>query len=525
MAKSVDKRSVNGGKSLPSELRQEIATAARDITRFVYGGNRLQNEDPTLLSRGDHRGIEMYEDIERDCHAAAVIQKRKLAIVSREWAIQAGGEDAIDVEAADAVQQQLANLEFDRICLDLLDAVLKGYAVSEVIWEPSGNLIRIARVLARNPRRFVFDQECELKLLTWENTNDGIPVPDRKFIVFRHGSKNGNPYGLGLGTRLFWPVFFKRQGVTFWLTFADKFGSPTAVGKYPSGTDAAGQSRLLSALGALSNDCGVIIPSEMEIEFQAAQQAGSVTTYDSLVRYMDEQISEAVLGETGSTNQSGGGGSRARDQVGNEVRLEVAKADSDMLCSTINETIIRWFVELNFPGAKLPKVWRDFTEKADSRMQAYRDQVLFKMLGLPVSKSYFYRAYSVPEPKAGEELLEIPLDGPGGGAASDASAAFAESLGIDSVAITPARSRNLADQNLFADIAETMAGKFQGMLGKRIEMLLAMLEETGDLKTFRKRLVDLLGGPPPKELVNALNQATFAAKMMGRTQGNEGKKD
>ena len=70
---------------------------------------------------------------------------------------------------------------------------------------------------------------------------EGEELPDRKFIIHSVGGKDGSPYGLGVGHRLFWPVFFKRQGISFWLIFAEKFGTPTAVGKYPGGADPGDQ--------------------------------------------------------------------------------------------------------------------------------------------------------------------------------------------------------------------------------------------------------------------------------------------
>ncbi len=63
------------------------------------------------------------------------------------------------------------------------------------------------------------------------------------------------------------------------------------------------------------------MPQGMEIKLLEAARSG-IDNYETLVRYMDGQISALVLGETGTTNQSGGGGSRAMDEVGNEVRLK-----------------------------------------------------------------------------------------------------------------------------------------------------------------------------------------------------------
>ena len=47
---------------------------------------------------------------------------------------------------------------------------------------------------------------------------------------------------------------FKRKGITFWLTFADKYGYPTAVGKYPPGAQPKEKDDLLEALGAIAQD-------------------------------------------------------------------------------------------------------------------------------------------------------------------------------------------------------------------------------------------------------------------------------
>lgn len=522
MVMTIDKRSSSDGK-IPAEIRNEIATVARDITRFSYGGASLQNQDPTLLTRGDYRGVEGYDDLERDCHAAAVLQKRRLAVISREWDVEPGGEAPIDIEAADEVRRQLGNLNFDALCNKLLDALLKGFSVAEILWEPGAAAIEAKQVLARSQRRFTFDENGALRLLTWENTTDGIPVPDRKFIVHRHGEKNENPFGLGLGTRLFWPVYFKRQGITFWLTFCDKFGSPTAVGKYPAGTDSTGQTKLLDALAALANDVGVTIPEDMKIEFLEASRNGSIQTYEGLCRYMDEQMSEAVLGETGSTNQSGGGGSRARDEVGNDVRLEISKADADLLSATLNQTLVKWICELNFPGAAIPRVWRDFEEEEDLNARADRDAKIVGTNQVRLRKNYWQRVYGFRD----DEIEELEPEASGGPAIGEGEEPggmeFAEGTAGEPGAIGAGRKANSSDQELLSKVAEELAGNFQGLLGKRVESLLAVLEETGDLKTFRKRLVDLLGGPPPKELINALDQATFAAKMMGRAKRPAGK--
>lgn len=524
MVTTIDKRSASGASDkVPAEIRYEVATAARDITRFSYGGTALQNTDPTLATRGDGRGVEMYDDLERDCHAAAVLQKRRLAVISREWEVEPGGEAPIDVEAAEEVRRQLAALNFDQLCDKLLDAILKGYAVAEVIWEAGNGAIEARAVKSRNQRRFTFDQDGALRLLTWENMTDGEAVPERKFIIHRHGDKHENPFGLGLGTRLFWPVFFKRQGITFWLTFADKFGSPTAVGKYPQGADAAGRAKLMDALTALANDVGVTIPEDMKIEFLEASRSGSIDTYEKLARYMDEQMSEAVLGETGSTNQSGAGGSRARDQVGNEVRLEISKADADLLCATLNETLVKWISELNFPGAALPKVWRDFEEDEDLNARAERDAKIVGTNQVRLRKRYWMRVYGFREDEIEERE---PMPGATGAPGGEPGVSFAEGRSDMTTKLQRLKDRRNppeADNTPLGKLVSELEQAAQPELKKMVERIRTLLDESKTLEEFRDGLLDLAMTMDAGTFAEILQRSMVAAEMSGRFEVLDGR--
>ena len=137
----------------------------------------------------------------------------------------------------------------------------------------------------------------------------------------------------------------------------------------------------------------------------AASSAGS-GVYETLLKYYDLEISKAVLGETGSTDQSSSGGSRARDQVGNEVRIDISKADADLLSETINATLVRWDVRANLPEAKLPKVWRVFPElqkEDDLNSKASRESTIVNFMGLKPSIRYIEETYGLPLEEPEEE--------------------------------------------------------------------------------------------------------------------------
>lgn len=495
----------------PKNIKQEIATAARDITYPAYAGV-LRETDDTLLSRGQGKGLKLYDEIERDCHAYAMLQKRKLAIIARDWQVDPASTSRIDKKAAAMVEAQLDAMDFDHVCLNLLDALLKGFAVGEIMWRADGAELVASEVRPRDQRRFGFGDDYALRLKTPDNFLPGMALPDRKFITHSFGAKDGNPYGMGLGSRLFWPVFFKRKNITFWLTFQDKFGNPTAVGKYPPGAGAPEQKKLLDALSALSQDTGVIVPEGMLIELLEASRGGTVT-YEQFCRYMDEEITIAVLGEAASVK--GGGGQAASAAITrNEVRLELVKADADLLSGTLNRTLVKWIVELNMPGAGMPRLWRKVEEPKDLSAQAARDKTIFDM-GFKPKLEYINETYGGEWEEKPAPLPPLTVGGRGAvekGVSPPPGAEFAEAV---DTGFSAAVADMVSAQQVLADAAVKTATQYRELLGSRLDDLYAMLEQTGDLVTFRERLAELLEQAPPEALTDSLVNGGFNARLLG----------
>lgn len=495
------------------ELR-EIATIERDWTKRFFG-EVMTNEDDTLVTRGGGKGLKVYDELERDAHAYADLQKRKLAVIARPWDITPASDDAADVEVAEMVRELLTRIQFDRVCVDLLDATLKGFSVGEVMWQvyeskEHGRLVAPADVIARDQRRFTFGKKRDLetlqhplRLLTPERMLEGEAMPGRKFIVHRFGAKDGSPYGLGLGNRLFWPVFFKKQGIGFWLTFCDKFGNPTTIGKYPRGALKPEQDKLLAALRRIASDVGIIVPEGTEIELLEAARSGSTDTHEKLCRYMDEQSSKVILGGTmTSTSQAAGLGS-GQAQVQDGVRKEIAMADADLLSDTLNSSLVRWLVEYNRPGARLPKVWRNFEEQEDLNKRAERDEKISR-LGFKPTEEYITTTYGLGWEKAPAHAPVLP-----GSRDSDPRAEFSE-------AASTQREARRAVQGAIEQGLDQLSADWQAMLGSRMQDMLSLADDCRDLTEFRERLPELLNEAPPAEFVEALARAGFSSALAGR---------
>ena len=354
-------------KNLPAQAGTLIANAQNDITIPFFSG-ALQHADDTLIKRGGGKGLKIYDEVAQDPHAGAMLQKRRSSLTAREWAVTAASDSDLDQQAVEVVREILDALPFDRICEDLLDATLKGFAISEVVWARKGARIVPAQVKTHDQRRFVFGQDWRPRLLTWADMRDGIELPERKFIVHRHGVKGNNPYGLGIGARLFWPVLFKREGVAFWLHFLDKFAGPTVIGKTPYGTISEEQRRLLNSLTSIRTSSAITVPIGTDVSFLEAARGGSVS-YQEFLSYWDKQISICVTGET-LTTDIGKSGSKAASETHADMLDMLVDSDADLLTDSLGDTLIRWIVEYNVPGAGVPKVSRERQESASARAAA-----------------------------------------------------------------------------------------------------------------------------------------------------------
>ncbi|KCV27202.1 PF06074 family protein [Bordetella bronchiseptica 00-P-2730] len=374
------------------ELNREIATIAdgMDITRG-YVGPLLVNTDSVLRVRSQSN-LTLYESVYSDPQVKSVFAQRQLAVTQCNWRIEPASEAAVDKRAADALSAELNRVGWDRVTSLMLFGVFYGYAVSELIYARMDGLVGIEKIKVRNRRRFRFDPEGGLRMLTPNDMLEGVPAEGPYFWHFATGADNDDePYGQGLGHWLYWPVFFKRQGIRFWLTFLDKFGQPSRVGKYDAqSATPADKSRLLQAAAAMGTDSAVIIPEGMTLELLEAARSGAAD-YKSLHDTMDNTMAKVVLGQTASSQ--GTPGRLGNDQLQGDVRRDLIKADADLVCESFNLGPARWLTAWNFPDAQPPRVFREVEEPEDLKTRAERDEIVARTTGFRPTLSYVQQTY------------------------------------------------------------------------------------------------------------------------------------
>jgi len=393
----------------PKPETDEIATPKNDIDVFNGYLNRLDNKDPVLISKAGGKGLELYDDVDRDDHTGSVFQTRQLSVINKVWSIEPASDKPEDIKIAEYVENVFKNCNFDSGRQEGLQGVLYGFYPTEIMWDQSEGDVFIKKegLVPKHPRRFVFNLDRELRLLTPKDMVDGEELPGRKFFVFRYGSTD-NPYGKGLGQRLWWPVWFKKHGIKYWVIFSEKFGAPTVMGKYPQGTDQTKQNELLDACNAIQQEAGIILPEGFDLSFLEASRKSTVSTHKELAEYMNRQISKVVLGQT-LTTELGSSGSFAASKTHDHVRDDIVRADANLQGELFNREPVKWIVDFNFPGVtEYPKLVIRTEKEKDLKPQAERDKIIIKDVGLPVAEQYMYDTYKIPKPQEGEDLLSPP---------------------------------------------------------------------------------------------------------------------
>lgn len=352
----------------------------------VLTGAILPRRDDILIEEGGGgpRAIEQYTRLFNDSAVISAWEKLVGEIIQREWHVYPTSDSDKDEEVAEFVRQTLyhlgtntrqsrgrdmlvsSNTGFNAFVKGMAESLILGMSVGEICWIRQGSYVVPSEIKIRDPRRFQFilneDGSISPRIITIQSPVEGMPIPLRSMVIHRHWAYNNlaDPYGTGLGRQLYSLVEFRRTLLSFWLQYADKHTTPTAVGKFSLGTPEEEVKSLFTALQRLGQETAIVVPDEMSIDYLTSDSRADV--YQNLISYIDQQISFLINGEATVGAEGTGVGSYARDQIADSVRIRKSKSFSDQLDETINATLIRWIVELNYPGSSVPRISRDFSD-------------------------------------------------------------------------------------------------------------------------------------------------------------------
>lgn len=513
-------------------VKEEIATRTVYDKYSTYPSNGLTPERLAVILKeadaGDiYRQMELFEEMEeKDLHLFSQFQTRKNAVTGLDFEIIAFSDDERDKQIAEFIEEQFKAIEnIEDVFTDLLDAIGKGIAVSEIMWGYRDGYHIIEDINWVHQKKFFYDEDDNFKIITKDEPT-GILLPDNKFIIHRYKAKSGHPSRAGILRIATWMYLFKNYSLKDWAAFCEVYGMPLRIGKYDPNANEDDKDKLMEALVKIGTDAAAIVPTNSIIEFIESAKGTTSEIYKLLIEVCNSEMSKAILGQTLTSDT--GGGSLAQGKVHNEVRHDLTVADCKGLASTLKRYLIKPLVFFNFGETRrLPNVVFDCKEEEDLNAQADVYDKFINKLGMPVAKNHLYKKFGIPVPDEGEEVVISPVLQQSQMALKNNLIMMAHKSSSGEKELAAIEAHNRDYQSKIDDLTEVSMDISEDIFEQMIKPILNLVNEVDSLEEIKELLqseeavTKLLGDMYVDDFEELLQKVMVYGDAIGRMKENE----
>ena len=283
---------------------------------------------------------------------------RRSAVAGRPWGVAAPASvDPLLRSQADdlagMVDTWLSSLDSPHAFLmRVLDAIGMGISAHELLWSRRGGLW-LPEPMPIMTREIRHDRDWSVSVRNrdyqWINTR----AHPGRFLLHSPYTNNSRPVDQGcfLSTMFFW--LFKRGGLQFWMSGAERFGNPLALAKMAVGADTAQKLAALADLQQMTADTVGVVSGVSDIEIIDAKAAGSTGVWKELLSMLDTQIFLS-LGVSPDLIMAGPNGSRASTESRHGIMVEGTKIDAAMMWGSIVRDVATWISYYNLRRNDVP---------------------------------------------------------------------------------------------------------------------------------------------------------------------------
>lgn len=244
-------------------------------------------------------------------------------------------------------------IQFEKYIRAAIDAKLDGYSLVETcvfkdeatglptVANPETGLLREVNIIER--RNVLADQQRVV-----QRQGQWLPGWNLDDVQYRHNYTLINTGGFGLFAATTPLILAQKFTLSNWVNFTHTYGQPIIHGK-SSAEDDISRKRLASSIARAATNKVVVTGKDDDIDIKAFTMSNSEKIYDSLIAYVNKEVSNLILGSesmAGAT-QSYVGSTKAHTDI---FRARV-KNWRKWIENVINEKIIPVLVYWNF----LPK--------------------------------------------------------------------------------------------------------------------------------------------------------------------------
>jgi phage gp29-like protein len=496
------------------KLKEELAAPTITGVRSIHSAHPAQGLTPERLAsllRNAEFGdplhyLELAEEMEeKDLHYLSVMGTRKRAVSQLDITVEAASDDKNDVKVADMVREWIRREELEDELFDILDAIGKGFSVTEIMWDTTVTPWWPKALEWRDPRWFRFNL-VDGKTIELRDNAGYIPLAPFKFIQHRIRAKSGLTIRGGLARASAWSYLFKNYSVKDWVTFAEVYGQPIRVGKYHPGATEPEKEILLRAVANIGSDAAAIIPQSMLIEFIDNTSKGSSTDlYERFCDFLDRQVSKAVLGQT-LTTEVKDGGSYAAAKVHDDVRQDIKRSDARQLGACLNRDFVRPFIDLNIgPQKAYPRILIGISTSV--QLKDFSDAVSALVdRGLKVNQSIIRDRIGIPDVDEEADMLHPAREGGASGAAPEDHAG----------AVASQQGAEVTDS--IDDLVDDALDGWEPLMEPLLDPIEEILANAATLDEVQARLADAIRDMDSTAFEELLARAGFAAHLAGEVE-------
>ena len=503
-----------GNPIRPKELLEMKAQPGLTGVRQAWGGTVASGLTPyklaSILRACDEGNLDEFlilaeEMEERDNHYLSVLGTRKRVISSVTPSVKAASESTRDKEIAAAVQEHIADHDgFSDLVEDLLDALGKSFSVVEIDWKKTANLWSFNEFVHVDPRFFVFDRETgrKIRLKDMADPVNGISLEPFKFITHRAKMKSGLTYRGGLARFVAFGWMCKQYTFKDWMAFVETYGMPLRLGRYDDHATKEDVAKLFTAVANIGTDAAAVLSKSMTIDFINGPTATGDKVFENLARFIDEQVSKVVLGQTMTADS---GSSEAQAKVHNDVRHDIAAADAKAVTGTLNRDLVKPFVDLNFGVQQAyPKLVLSIAEPEDSKAKI-DGAVALAGIGVTFKASELRATAGYTDPEDGDEVV--------GG--KPAAPAPTPPVAQNQLALNRAQATG---EDVLTEIEDDMLADWEEIAGGMEAAISAAVDGADSYEDLLAALPETLRHMPTGLVVETLVKGMFKARALGDQQ-------
>ena len=323
-----------------------------------------------------------------------------------------------------------------------------------------------------------------------------------KFFLTRRKPTYKQPYGDPLLSKLYWVWFFKTNSTKFWVKFLERFGSPLLVGKVKDGEQEDIDAMTTALLNAHSLSI-LSIDADDEVTTVGTNFSGAgASAFEAFDTVMTRRVQKVVLGQTLTSGNDGGGGSKALGVVHNEVRLDKRNSDLRMITPVVQD-IINALCLLN----GFEKHTIILGGEQDLNIKVVERDLKLKDLGVQFNDQYITETYGIKP-----EHFKVNVK-------SDSTPVQQFSVLPNRAFSFKAQTNKLSAAQLEVEELTDGQGDLQLLTNEQIQQLTAE-SETPEALAFN--LMQLIPGATQSQFTANLDQALYAADVLGYAMAKDG---